>query len=176
MRWLIVLLLLAACEKKPPPATEREAVRGLPPTSSPTTLPAGHPSTTLPAGHPPVAADDGGPALEGTIDVAPALKDQVKTGDTIFLVARSIDASGAVTRMPLAVGRLSAGALPMPFKLTAADAMMQGTAFAGTVQITARVDRDGEAMSRQPGDIEGTTKAEIPARGLKIVLDTPVKP
>jgi hypothetical protein len=37
-----------------------------------------------------------------------------------------------------------------------------------------RVDRDGEAMSRKPGDIEGSVRAKIPARGLKIVLDTPV--
>jgi hypothetical protein len=64
----------------------------------------------------------------------------------------------------------------MPFRLTAANVMVQGASFAGPVQITARVDRDGEAMTRSPGDIEGVLKSQIPAHGLKIVLDTPVKP
>jgi cytochrome c-type biogenesis protein CcmH len=187
MRIVLALVLLAACEKPAPapPPNAREAQKGLPPLAGGAApqpaagaLPPGRPA--LPPGHPdigraaPAAAD--GASLEGTIDASPALKDQVKAGDTIFLVARSVDPSGAVTRMPLAVARLSVGPLPMPFKLTAADVMMQGSAFAGTVQITARVDRDGEAMSRNPGDIEGVLKAEIPARGLKIVLDTPVKP
>ena len=60
--------------------------------------------------------------------------------------------------------------------MTPGNVMMAGTTFAGAVQITARVDRDGEAMTRAAGDIEGVLRAEIPAGGLKIVLDTPVKP
>jgi cytochrome c-type biogenesis protein CcmH len=166
MRAWPALLLLVACEKAPAPSTGREAVRGLPPASS---------SAPLPAGHPSVAAERGA-SLEGTLEVAPALQGQVKPGDTLYLVARSVGADGTVTRMPLAVSRLTVGPMPMTFTLSAADVMMQGSPFAGAVQITARVDKDGDAMTRNPGDVEGVIKAEIPARGLKIVLDTPVKP
>jgi cytochrome c-type biogenesis protein CcmH len=171
MRAILVLaLVIAACSRSPaPPAPgTHEGAKGLPPLEPGAELPAGHPAVPRPSAS--------GAALEGTIEVAPALAAQVKAGDIIFLSARAVDASGAVQRMPLAVDRLSVGALPMTFRLTAENAMVPGAVFAGSVQITARVDRDGEAMTRTAGDIEGVVKAEIPARGLKIVLDTPVSP
>jgi hypothetical protein len=106
--------------------------------------------------------------------VAPALKDQVKTGDVIFLSARAVDPqTGETQRTPIAVDRIDVSALPIKFRLTSANSMMGGE-LKGNVLITARVDRDKEAMTRQPGDIEGTAKATVPAGDLKIVLDTPV--
>jgi hypothetical protein len=53
--------------------------------------------------------------------------------------------------------------------------MMLGTGkFEGAVVLTARVDRDGEARTKEAGDIEGRVSATIPQGGLKLVLDTPV--
>ena len=130
----------------------------------------------MPPADPDPAAPASGEAVEGTIDVAPALKDQVKPGDVIFLVARAVDASGEVQRMPVAVDRLVAGAFPLAFKLSGANAMVAGAPFAGPIQVTARVDKDGEAMTRQPGVVEGLVKVTVPQREVQITLDTLVKP
>ena len=172
-------ILVAGCDKgsSAPPPNTRQAVKGLPPAEAPQ---AGHPA--LPPGHPPTGGEAasappaGGDAVSGTLTVAPALKDQVKAGDTIYIVARAIDASGAVARTPVAVDRLVAGTFPMPFQLSAANAMVAGSPFAGPMQITARVDKDGEAMTREEGDVEGTVKVTVPQKDVQITLDTPVKP
>ena len=126
-------------------------------------------------GQSPVPKDvDPSMVLEGTIEVSPKLKDRVKAGDILFLSVKSVDEAGTPQRIPIAADRQDATTFPMAFKLTGANTMMQGTKFEGSVLVTVRVDRDGEAMSRKPGDIEGSVRAKIPARGLKIVLDTPV--
>jgi cytochrome c-type biogenesis protein CcmH len=185
-------VLTSSCDKPasaPAPGPGgKPAAKGLPPADSaapaaadpPKGLPAGHPE--LPANHPALSGSDPavgavqGQVVSGTIDVAPAMKDLVKPGDTIFLVARSIDASGAVQRMPVAVDRAQVGSFPLAFELSAKQVMVAGTPFTGPMQITARVDKDGEAMTRQPGDVEGTARVTVPAKGVQIVLDTPVKP
>lgn len=164
---LVLLTLNLACDKSaPPPPNGRQAVKGLPPLQP--GAPAAPPSAPIPTAP--------GDRLEGTIEVSAALAEQIKRGDILFLSAKAIDESGAVQRMPLAVERIEIGTLPMPFRLSSENVMMPGTPFVGAVVITARIDRDGEAKTRAPGDIEGVLKARIPARDLKIVLDTPVQP
>jgi hypothetical protein len=112
--------------------------------------------------------------LEGTIDVAPKLKAQVKPGDILFLSVKSVDAAGTPQRIPIAVDRADVSTFPLPFSVSGKQTMMPGTKFEGNVAVIVRVDRDGEAKTRAKGDIEGMVKATIPAKGLKIVLDTPV--
>ena len=127
-----------------------------------------------PAGHGDlgVATVDPTQVLEGTITIDPKLTGGVKAGDAVFLVVRSGSATGPI----LAVDRLDASAgQPMPFRLSGANAMMAGSKFEGDVWIIARVDKDGEARSRSPGDIEGRLQAKIPAKGLLLKLDTPVQ-
>ena len=122
---------------------------------------------------PPVTFDPN-MVLEGTIDVHAKLKDQVKAGDIMFLSVKSVDAQGTPQRIPIAVDRVDVGTLPAAFTLSGKHTMMPGTKFEGNVLLSVRIDRDGEATTRAKGDIEGTMRATIPARGLKIVLDTPV--
>ena len=62
--------------------------------------------------------------------------------------------------------------LPVKFNLTEANAMSAGTDFSGTVRIDARIDGDGEARSKEPGDVVGSVRAKIPGKGLKLSLDT----
>jgi cytochrome c-type biogenesis protein CcmH len=189
--WALALLLSIACERNPVPEG-RPAPQGLPPSAAP--APGGsnpHGGAAMGTSHPggaaPMDSVHGGggdmrtptpppldpqKVVEGTIQVAPALAAEVKQGDVIFLVARRVDpGTGEVVRMPVAVDRVEVGALPVPFRLSNQNVMMAGTEFTGKVQITARVDRDGEAMSRKPGDLEGTLEATIPASGLELVLD-----
>lgn len=111
--------------------------------------------------------------LGGTVLVAPADQAKIPAGAAIFLSVRAADAGGQAAGMPIAVDKLIAGGTwPLTFRITEAQAMVGGTPFAGTVIISARYDQDGEARSKQPGDISGTVKATIPADGLVITLDT----
>jgi hypothetical protein len=119
----------------------------------------------------PAAPEDPNAVLEGTIDVSPALRAEVKPGDIIFLSAKP--AEGAGNAHPVAVDRIDVSGFPLRFRLTSANALMGGE-LKGAMVLVARVDRDGEAMTRQPGDIEGTAQATVPAQGIKIVLDTRV--
>jgi hypothetical protein len=113
--------------------------------------------------------------LEGTLEVAPALAAKVKPGDVIFLSVKQVDEKGAIMRMPLAVDRLEApAAFPQVFALSNQNMMVAGGKIAGNIAITARVDRDGDAMTRVAGDIEGVLKTAPPQKGLKLVLDTEI--
>jgi hypothetical protein len=53
--------------------------------------------------------------------------------------------------------------------------MAAGTRFDGDVVITARVDGDGEARTKEPGDVEGRVQARVPAKDLDLVLDTALR-
>jgi hypothetical protein len=125
---------------------------------------------------PPPAADrpiDASKFLAGTVNVPAASQGKIPAGAPIFLSVRPADASGNPAGTPIAVDKLVAtGSWPISFRITEAQAMVQGTAFGGPVVITARFDQDGEARSKQPGDISGIVKATIPADGLAITLDT----
>jgi hypothetical protein len=143
----------------------------------------------LPPGHPPVAgapAEGAAPGgmqgmtpgdipfdaktvLSGVIKLDPKLKGKVQDGDVIFLVARQFDPSG-VQGPPLAVRKLTAGTFPLNFSLDSRDAMIVGTKLAGKVVVTARVDKDGDAMTKNPGDIIGQSKAVEPPSA-KVVVD-----
>jgi hypothetical protein len=116
--------------------------------------------------------------IEGVIDVAPALKDKIKPGDVIFLSAKLYDeATGELKRGPLAVDRLEVAKLPQPFALSNQNQMMQGAKLEGGVKvaITARVDRDVDVLTRNPGDLEAVVKTAAPQKDLKVVIDTEVK-
>lgn len=120
------------------------------------------------------AAPQAGGGTEGTIrgalKIADALKAKAAPGATIFLVARmAMDgAPGPV----VAVQRYTVGAWPQPFELTQDNVMLAGMSLKGKVVLTARVDQDGDAMTKQPGDIEGATPAiTVPAQSVDLVLD-----
>src|SRR5262249_19794119 len=137
-------------EGKPAPVGLPPAAAGAAPRAEVPPAPSPH-GGDLPPNHPPIDPRQPMPepknvdptqVLEGTIDVAPAFKDQVKAGDVIFLAAKRVDASGQITRMPITVDRLEVGTLPMKFRLTGANVMTQGAEFTGDIALIARVDRD----------------------------------
>ena len=59
----------------------------------------------------------------------------------------------------------------LPFEMTEKQAMIAGTELTGDVVVTARYDQDGDALSKQPGDIVGTLKVKIPAENVTLTLD-----
>jgi hypothetical protein len=107
--------------------------------------------------------------LSGVIKLDTKVKDKVKKGDVIFLVARQFDPSG-VQGPPLAVRKLVVSSFPINFSLDSRDAMLAGTKLAGKVVVTARVDKDGDAMTKNPGDVTGQSKAVEPPSA-KVVVD-----
>ncbi|MSP17359.1 MAG: hypothetical protein EXR73_12265 [Myxococcales bacterium] len=96
------------------------------------------------------------------LTIAPAHLAAVKPGDTIFLAARAADGS------LLGVEILSAPATwPLAFTISARAG--------ARATITARVDRDSDAGTRAPGDLEGQVVATAPSSGAALVIDTPVR-
>jgi len=122
-------------------------------------------------GAPPLATEASGadgPPIRGTVSVADELAGRVPPGAVLFLIARR--GGGGP---PLAVERTPSPRFPLEFSLGPEDRMIQTLPFAGEVQITARLDADGNAMSRQPGDLEGRAPTAVSpgATGVAVVLD-----
>ncbi|HKW54767.1 MAG TPA: hypothetical protein VJO12_13830, partial [Stellaceae bacterium] len=111
-------------------------------------------------------------AISGRIALAPALASKVAPTDSVFVFARSVDG----TRMPLAVQRLTAGALPADFRLDDSMSMAPGAKLsaAKSVVVEARVSKSGNALP-QSGDLFGRSETVSPgAAGLRITIDQAV--
>lgn len=146
----------------------------------------------LPPGHPPIGAmageqgkgdkpvnpfegqmpaiPPGGPAVEGEIVLSPNLKPKAKAGAVLFLSVRQDE--GGTPGQVLAVDRFETKGLPVRFSVDASKAMVPGTSFKGNVLVMARIDQDGDAMTKSPGDLQGMAKAQIPAKGVRVTIDT----
>ena len=120
------------------------------------------------------AAGASAPAqVSGTVRLAAKLKGRVAPDDTLFVFARAVDGP----RMPLAILRLRAGDLPLPFKLDDTLAMSPAAKLSGVprVIVGARISKTGNAMP-QPGDLQGVTPAvAVGSRGIEIEIDEEVQ-
>ena len=123
-------------------------------------------------GAPPFAAEadasSDAPPIRGSVSVAKEVAGRAPAGAVLFLVARR-DGGGP----PVAVQRIANPRFPLEFSLGPGDRMIQTIPFAGELQISARLDADGNALSRQPGDLEGRAAAAASpgATGVAVVLD-----
>ena len=108
------------------------------------------------------------PPIRGVIRVADALRDRVPAGGVLFLIARA-GAAGP----PLAVQRVAEPRFPLEFALGPEHRMIQTLPFAGEMRLTARLDSDGDAGSRTPGDLSGEAAGAFApgATGVELVLD-----
>jgi hypothetical protein len=118
-------------------------------------------------GAPALAAESGEP-IRGTLRLAPELEGAQPSGSVLFLIARTAEAGP-----PLAVKRIEAPRFPLDFEIGPADRMLASVPFAGAVRLSARLDADGNATSRTPGDLMGVAGQAVPpgASGVEIVLD-----
>ena len=155
-------------------------------------------SGDLPAGHPPIDQQTGGggggggspnvaamglpppdpnrainPAnhVKGVIKIHPKAKDKVKAGGAVFLIVKRAGDDGAPSGPPLAVDKLTWGTGDLPFEITEKNAMIAGTELTGDVVVIARYDQDGDALSKQPGDVTGSIRVKIPAEKVNLTLD-----
>jgi len=118
------------------------------------------------AAAPPSASTVRGGSVGGTVDLDPSLKGSVAPGALLFITARPAGQGGGP---PAAVKRLPA-AFPLRFELSAADAMMGGE-LPERLRIEARVDSDGDPMTRDPADPSVLADAvALGTRDLRLVL------
>ena len=117
----------------------------------------------------PAAPTTSAQTVSGKAALAPAFKDKVQAGDTVFVFARA--PSGV--RMPLAVLRARAGDLPLDFVLDDSMAINPDMKLSGAreVKLEALVSRSGSATP-QAGDLAGESAAvKLGAKNVRIVID-----
>ena len=179
MRGSVVLVLMAvafvACDRNIEPFDPNEAVvkpdlskifpEGAERSGDGEALRGVMPGLDAPAATPP--GGEGAP-LAGTIRVAAELAERVPQGAVLFLIARTGPGGP-----PTAVRRIPDPSFPLDFEIGPDDRMLAAVPFAGPFQLTARVDADGNAMTKNPGDLQGEAEgSHAPgARGIAIVID-----
>jgi cytochrome c-type biogenesis protein CcmH len=130
----------------------------------------GKPAPASSATTPPSSASVQGPALQVTVALAPALKQKLAAGDTLFVYARAENGPP----MPLSVARLDAKQLPTTVTLTDAMGMVPSMKLSSVqhVFIGARISHSGEAVA-QAGDLEGNAGvvAVYSKATIKVVID-----
>lgn len=145
-----------------PPGAERAAEAGA------EAMGGGGPPQPPARGAAPMGAGADSPPIRGTVDVAPSLSGPLPSGAVLFVIART-GAAGP----PLAVKRVPGPRFPFRFELGPDDRMIQAMPFVGPVQITARLDADGNATTREPGDLQGSAAGAYQPgdEDVRIVLD-----
>ncbi len=148
-----------------PRGAERAAREGAGPPGGPPGGPAAPPGRGAP---PPAAAADAGPPIRGTIRVADALSERVPAGAVLFLIAR-----GPQPGPPVAVKRIVEPRFPLDFELGPADRMIEAIPFRGPLRLSARIDADRNAMTRNPGDLQGAAAQAVEpgARDVEILIE-----
>lgn len=180
-----VLVLDTAWDPKPaglPPSTEWQAslVNALAPMPAAIRPPAGlvaalspHATDVTELGLAAPAADrlvDPSHRVTGTITLASGLEGRVHDGGAVFVIAKRA-LGGVPSGPPLAVARLDWKAA-LSFALTEREAMIAGTELAGDVIVMVRYDQDGDALTKQAGDVTGQVRVTVPADAMALVLDT----
>ncbi len=112
----------------------------------------------------PTAAD-----IRGQVIVSAELASRLAAGDTLFVFARAVQGP----RMPLAIVKRSAAALPASFALDDSMAMSPELRLSGhgEVIVGARISKSGNATP-QSGDLVGqSAPVRVGAKDLRIVID-----
>ena len=104
--------------------------------------------------------------------LAPERRGDVTPNDVVYLVARRISDNPSARGSLVAVKRFSASSFPIEFTLGAGDMMFKNGAFEGDLTLAARVDKDGDPMTRRKGDVFGTVdRVRVGSAGVEVKLD-----
>jgi hypothetical protein len=133
-------------------------------------LPAGHPDVTVPADLAKSRPDAASPlSLTGLVKISPALEDHWPAGAYVFVIAR-----GEGGGPPYAVRRYDHAKPPFAFALGPDNLMIAGMPAPSRLVVTVRVDQDGDALTRELGDLEGGPSAPVPPQSsLEVTVDRP---
>jgi cytochrome c-type biogenesis protein CcmH len=120
------------------------------------------------------AATSSSAQISGKITIDPKLKANVDSQATLFIIARPANAAKGP---PMAVKKIDYPLFPLSYSL-GPENVMQGTPFTGAFTLTARLDKDGNPGTRQPGDLTGDYKKNpvaVGSQNIDIVLDQVVQ-
>jgi cytochrome c-type biogenesis protein CcmH len=120
----------------------------------------------------PATAATSGQTVSGTITIDAKLKSNIDPNAALFIIARPAGGAGGP---PLAVKKIDKPKFPLSYSLSQENVMMQGTPFSGKINITVRLDKDGNPTTRDAGDLSGEYKknpAEVGrAKNADVILD-----
>jgi tetratricopeptide (TPR) repeat protein len=139
-------------------------------------IPAGSaPKSQAAAPKPAQTASSSQTQISGTINIAANLKASVDPNAALFIIARP---AGAAAGPPLAVKKIDKPTFPLAYSLSQENVMMQGMPFTGKITVSARLDKDGNPVTRGPGDLTGEYKnnpVEVGAQNVDFVVDQVMK-
>jgi hypothetical protein len=170
---LALAVAVTGCPKKDagPKASGLAPVVGAPGSPAPAPVPAATALSAPPPPAAPAAAAAPGPTIDGKITLAPARKADVSPNDVVYLVARRMPDSPGTRGSLVAVKRFSASSFPIEFSLGQADMMFKNGAFEGELTLAARVDKDGDPITRKKGDVFGTLdRVKVGQKGVEVKL------
>ena len=119
----------------------------------------------------PAIVASSGQTISGTIAIDAKLKAKIDPNAALFIIARPAGGPGGP---PLAVKKIDKPAFPLSYSLSQENVMMQGTPFSGKINISVRLDKDGNPSTRGAGDLTGEYKknpAEVGAKNADVILD-----
>ncbi|QSX41089.1 c-type cytochrome biogenesis protein CcmI [Shewanella cyperi] len=110
--------------------------------------------------------------LTVTVSVKPELATQVQASDTLFVFARTTDGE----RIPLAVTKVKADAMPLTVKLDDSSAMSSDHKLSGAkvVDVIALLSKSG-TVRPQTGDLQGRVASVKPGEQIQLMLDVQVQ-
>jgi len=112
-----------------------------------------------------------GQTISGTITIDARLRAKLDPNAALFIIARPAGGPGGP---PLAVKKIAKPTFPLSYTLGQENVMMQGTPFSGKINITVRLDKDGNPTTRGAGDLTGEYKknpVEVGAKSADVTLD-----
>jgi len=119
----------------------------------------------------PPAAPASAKNVSGKISLDAKLKEYTDSRAVLFIIARP---AGAGVGPPLAVKKIAGPVFPLSYSIGTENVMMQGTPFIGKINLTVRLDKDGNPTTRAPGDLIGDYKnnpVDVGAKNVDIVID-----
>ena len=134
-------------------------------------IPAGGDQRSQAASSAPAAPSSPSPQITGKISIDPKLKANLDPNAALFIIARP---AGGAAGPPLAVKKIDRPTFPLDYTLGQENVMMQGTPFTGKINITVRLDKDGNPATRGAGDMTGEYKknpAEVGSKNVDILID-----
>jgi cytochrome c-type biogenesis protein CcmH len=109
--------------------------------------------------------------ISGKITIDPKLKASIDPNAALFIIARRASGAGGP---PLAVKKVDRPTFPLDYTLSQDNVMMQGMPFTGKITVTVRLDKDGNPVTRTPGDMTGDYKKNpvaVSSQNIDILLD-----
>lgn len=108
--------------------------------------------------------------IQGKIELAANIDQDLKNG-TLFIIARTTGAGP-----PTAVVRVPKPTFPIAFEIGPDNRMLDGVPFTGPFRVSARLDGDGNALTKDDIKLSGEASGlvEIGTRDVKIILNSKI--